>query len=82
MNNLRPATTPVSVHLRAAPLYALSTLVVEMVWRLDSRRAAHLFGAALLGGLAFMLKPLVLLVFAQGLSLKLGALRAAQADRS
>ena len=62
--------------LLQAPLYALSTLVVDLVWRLDSRRAAHLFGAALLGGLAFMLKPLVLLVFAQGLSLKLGALRA------
>ena len=61
--------------LLQAPLYILSTLVVDLAWRIDSRRSAHLFGAALLGGLAFMLKPLVLFAFAHGISLNLNALR-------
>ena len=61
--------------LLQAPLYALSTLVVDLAWRVDSRRSAHLFGAALLGGLAFMLKPLALVAFSHGISLNLTALR-------
>lgn len=61
--------------LLQAPLYALSTAVVDVAWRLDSRRSAHLCGAALLGGLAFVLKPLALFAFAHGISLNLTALR-------
>lgn len=58
-----------------APLYALSTVVVDVAWRVDSRRSAHLCGAAVVGGLAFVLKPLALFAFAQGISLNLTTLR-------
>ena len=62
--------------LLQAPLYALSTLAVDLAWRADSARARHLFGAALLGGVAFMLKPLALYAYSQGVTFELTALRA------
>lgn len=61
--------------LLQAPLYILSTLVVDLAWGIDSRRCAKLFGAALLGGVAFMLKPLMLFAVAHGLSINLTAVR-------
>lgn len=61
--------------LLQAPLYVLSTFVVDLAWGLDNRRCAKLFAAALLGGVAFMLKPLLLFAVAHGLSINFTAVR-------
>ena len=62
--------------LLQAPLYVLSSIVVDLAWRLDNRRCTHLLGAALVGGVAFMLKALVLFAFAHGISSNFSAVRA------
>jgi len=61
--------------LTQAPIYALSTLVIDAVWLLGAARLRHVALAGLLGGVAFMLKPMAVYAFAHGFNLHFGSLR-------
>lgn len=61
--------------LAQAPLYLLSTLVVDVAWRLRGGRLGGLLIAVLVGGLAFALKPLALILWATAAHTAPGALR-------
>ena len=58
-----------------APLYALSTLAVDVAWRMSAVRCRPLALAGLVGGLAFLLKPLAQYAFASGVDIEVGALQ-------
>lgn len=61
--------------LNQAPVYALCTLAVDAAWLLGAARLRHVVMAGLLGGLAFMLKPMAVYALAHGLDVELGTLR-------
>ncbi len=61
--------------LTQAPVYALCALVVDAAWLLGATHLRRLAAAALLGGVAFMLKPITVYLLAHGLDLQLGTLR-------
>jgi hypothetical protein len=61
--------------LTQAPVYALCALVVDAAWMLGAAQLRRLAAAALLGGVAFMLKPITVYLLAHGLDLELGTLR-------
>lgn len=60
--------------LTQAPVYALCALVVDAAWLLGAARMRRVALVALLGGVAFMLKPVTVYLLAHGLSVQLGAL--------
>lgn len=61
--------------LMQTPVYALCALVVDAAWLLGAARMRSLALVALLGGAAFMLKPITVYLLANGLDLHLGTLR-------
>ncbi len=61
--------------LTQAPAYAISTIVLDGLWRVCGPRFARTPVAALAGGLAFLMKPLVMLALASFAGLTIGSLR-------
>jgi hypothetical protein len=61
--------------LMQTPVYALSTLVIDVAWMLGAQGLRRLALVALLGGVAFMLKPIAVYALADGFHVQLGTLR-------
>ncbi len=61
--------------LMQTPVYALCTLVVDTAWLLGASRLRQVALMGLLGGVAFMLKPIAVYALANGLDVHLGSLR-------
>ncbi len=61
--------------LMQTPFYALSTLAIDAAWLLGAARMRQLALVGLLGGIAFMLKPIAVYALANGLNVQLGTLR-------
>jgi hypothetical protein len=61
--------------LAHAPGYAVCAWALDFAWRRWPSRLQRVAWAGLAGGLAFVLKPLVMLALAHGASLPMGALR-------
>jgi len=64
--------------LTTAPVYALCGLAVDGAWRALGTRLERPFIAGLVGGGAFMLKPLVMFAAAALLAVEVGSLRHGQ----
>lgn len=61
--------------LTHAPAYAISTLVLDLIWRLSGTRFASVPVAALAGGIAFLMKPLCMMALVLVIGLEVGSLR-------
>ena len=61
--------------LMQTPVYALCALAVDAAWLMGAARWRQLALVGLLGGLAFMLKPMAVHAMANGLHVQLGTLR-------